>query len=397
MVGSKATWGAVMKNTRIHVNRLQLGCWEYLRSPLGCCIVETPYAKKWLMLFSLVILAALTSCGGGSSGFGANSGSQGSENQPSQDDSQVSGGEPQNLQPDVPAVVPGNPPINDEFPFSGTFVMDEFVPSVVSPDYLGVIEISPNPLSKRRVLDGSMPRQLADGRIVYRQPCGQRVHRIMIADQNLRLTQITPCSSEIPNGGASPTDFQQSVLSPDGTHVAVEARYFLNSSFNFATLIIDINSQETIATWDGAYAGTWMPDGRLLLASNEGLFVLDESFDNPTRLGDEITSAVNNPAVSPDGTSIAFEYNQQIWGMNIDGTGARQLLYGGARLRYPVWAPDGTATLAYLALPSRENYHSIIYVADLVNGQAYALNLDPVLEFPIDSLRTVKGPISWNQ
>jgi len=344
-----------------------------------------------------VFLAALASCGEGSSGFIADGTAQGSDGQPSQDDSLASVNEPQGLQPLDPAVVTGDTPADSEFPFSGTFTLDEFVPSVVESDYLGVIEITPAPLSKRRVLDGSLARQLADGRIVFRQPCGQDVHRIMIADQNLRLTQITPCSNEIPNEGSSPTNFEQSALSPDGTYVAVEARYFLNSSFNYATLVFDINSQQAIATWEGAYAGTWMPDGRLLLASGDGLFVLDESFDNPTRLSAEITSAVNNPAVSPDGTSIAFEYNQQIWGMNIDGSGARQLLFGGARLRYPVWAPDGTATLAYLALPSRENYHSIIYVADLVNGQAYALNLDPVLEFSIDSLRTVRGPISWNQ
>lgn len=385
-----------MKKPNINAEWLFIKCFEPIRVRLCRRNASALDMGTWQIALLMILVMAQVSCGGGSSGIGAAGDSQGALVQPTQNDSVAPGGEPPGSQPEVPPVVSSNNVVDDDFPFSGTFMLDEYEPGF-TPRYLGVIAISPTPLTKIRVLDGSQARQLADGRIVFRQPCGQRVHRIMIADQNLQLTQITPCSSEIPNQGTSPTDFQQSALSPDSSHVAVEARYFLNSGYNTATLVFDINSQQIIATWEGGYAATWMPDGRLLLASNDGFYVLDESFDNPTRLGNEITTRVNNPAVSPDGTSIAFEYNQQIWGMNIDGSGARQLLFGGARLRYPVWAPDGTATLAYLAVPSDDTYHSTIYVADLVNAQAYALDLDSVLEFSLDSLRTVNGPISWVQ
>ena len=104
--------------------------------------------------------------------------------------------------------------------------------------------------------------------------------------------------------------------------LAVEASHYdpATDSYPVATVVFEVASQTVLARWYGAYAPVWLPSGRLLLASNEGFMQLDESYDNPTLLGD-ITDRVNNPAVSPDGTAIAFEYNQQIWGMNIDGTG----------------------------------------------------------------------------
>jgi len=102
--------------------------------------------------------------------------------------------------------------------------------------------------------------------------------------------------------------------------------------------------------------------------------------------------------VSPDGTVVAFEFNQQIWIMNIDGTDARELLTDGSRLRFPTWAPDGTPSLVYLATPSDDKYYTTLFAANFETGIAYALDLSPVLEFgDANYLRTVNGPISWNQ
>lgn len=82
--------------------------------------------------------------------------------------------------------------------------------------------------------------------------------------------------------------------------------------------------------------------------------------------------------------------------MDVDGSGARELLTDGSRLRFPTWAPDGSSTVGYLAVPSDDKYYSVIFVTDLEAGQTYGLDLDPVLEFSLDALRTINGPLSWN-
>ena len=289
-------------------------------------------------------------------------------------------------------------PANDSFPYSGVFVVDEYSPSIVSPQFEGIVEINPTPLSKTRLFNGNLPRRYADGRTTYREGCGQRVSRIVLAERNGISTPITPCSSEVANEGASPTDFRQSNLSPDGTKIAVETRIYINSGYSYSTLVFDVASQEVLATARGGYNGTWTPDGRLLLASDEGLFLLDAYLDNPVQIGSTINGPVGNPDVDPSGTVIAFEYNQQIWGINIDGSDAKQLLTDGSRLRFPVWNPDGSASLAYLAVPSDDKYYGYIFAANFENGQAYGLDLAPVLEFGSSNfLRTINGPLSWNK
>jgi len=53
-----------------------------------------------------------------------------------------------------------------------------------------------------------------------------------------------------------------------------------------------------------------------------------------------------HPAVSPDGTRIAFALNGNIWTMRRDGTDKRKVTTDGAGNDDPTWSPDG-ATIAY--------------------------------------------------
>lgn len=330
-------------------------------------------------LTAVTMLAGLLiSCGGGSTGSSLTTPS--TVNPPVGDD------------PAVSPIADTNAPGNNAFPYTGVITLDDYDWFGIT-SYLGVSDITLSPLSKKRLFDGSNPRRHVSGTVVFRQPCGASVHRIVMADQTLNPTVITPCSNELPNPGASPTNFGFSALSPDASKVAVEALYFLDGSFQAAIAIYNVADQALLARWDGAASPMWLRDGRLLMASNEGFFVLDNNLDNPTKLPTGLTGSVNNPALHPTDDVIAFEFNQQIWLVNTDGSDAREAIFGGSRLRYPAWSPDGSA-LAYLAVSNSDHYHKAIYFTDLSNNISYTLELDPIQD-PINVSNVVNGPLSW--
>jgi TolB protein len=76
----------------------------------------------------------------------------------------------------------------------------------------------------------------------------------------------------------------------------------------------------------------------LLLAASVGAAQVSA----PKRLTNVIDSY---PAVSPDGTTLAFQSNRtgtfQIYTMKVDGTGVKQLTSGNYFSGTPSWSPDG--------------------------------------------------------
>lgn len=96
--------------------------------------------------------------------------------------------------------------------------------------------------------------------------------------------------------------------------------------------------------------------------------------------------------MSPDGTRIAFSFNQGIWLANVDGSGARREIVGDTRLRHPAWSPDGRPIIAYLATRGE-------LVVDWVTG-VFATNYETDDHFVVDlgrhgAFHTVRGPLSW--
>jgi pSer/pThr/pTyr-binding forkhead associated (FHA) protein len=98
----------------------------------------------------------------------------------------------------------------------------------------------------------------------------------------------------------------------------------------------------------------WTPDGRFIykgcLGSDCGLILsnLDGSF--PAQLTQDPSDT--NPAVSPDGASVAFmsfrNGNWDVYKVNLDGTGLTQLTTDTADDGLPAWSPDGE-TVAFVS------------------------------------------------
>jgi TolB protein len=123
---------------------------------------------------------------------------------------------------------------------------------------------------------------------------------------------------------------------------------------------------------------TWSPDGRAIaysswakVATGGGIdFYISRIFqgirENPTK---GRTESNMQPAFSPDGTRIAFasnrsDNNNEIYVMNVDGSGLRRLTNHPAADAVPTWSPNGTQ----LAFVSDRSGTPQIYLMSSTDG-----------------------------
>ncbi len=145
-----------------------------------------------------------------------------------------------------------------------------------------------------------------------------------------------------------PADDFSPVVSADGTRIA-----FLSdrSGTGIQLLIMDISGGNVavVSSADGLQDPVPSPNGSQVayVAAPNGIpqvFIANANGTNVRDLsGDEAFFDVS-PAISPDGTRIAFVRDDSLWIMNSDGTGKTQVLAGSLTdaFEQPSFSPDGT-------------------------------------------------------
>jgi Tol biopolymer transport system component len=142
------------------------------------------------------------------------------------------------------------------------------------------------------------------------------------------------------------------------------------------------------------------PDGSAIVFTSKpagsptrDIYVIDSDGSGLTRL---TTAEGNNayPAFSPDGSKIAFTSDRtgtwQVWLMNADGSGQRQLTFDGQpKDQVPDWSPDGSK-IAYLA-----DTHGIADTVSPSWGDIWVMNADGSGRDPLTTGATDYGT-AWS-
>jgi hypothetical protein len=108
---------------------------------------------------------------------------------------------------------------------------------------------------------------------------------------------------------------------------------------------------------------TWTKDGGLIMAGTEGaggIYISDASFTNLTR----ISVNANAPALSPDGQTVVFIWENALWLVAVDGSNPRVIFSnpGLDIFGYSAWSPDGQWVAVAVAEKGFEAWSWILLV-----------------------------------
>ncbi len=183
-----------------------------------------------------------------------------------------------------------------------------------------------------------------DTRVVFINedgPKDRRVKRLAIMDQDGFNPRVLPVGGElILTPRFSPNSLEVTFMSFGGDAPRV---YIYN---------IETNQKEIVGEFPNmSFAPRFSPDGQKIIMSlqsddgrNSNIVEMDLRSRRLRQLTE--TPAINTaPSYSPDGSQVVFESDrggtQQIYVMNVDGSGQNRISFGNGRYSTPVWSPDG--------------------------------------------------------
>jgi Tol biopolymer transport system component len=157
--------------------------------------------------------------------------------------------------------------------------------------------------------------------------------------------------------------------------VAANGRIAFAVSTGIASMNPDGSGQWGVELQVGDTQPAWSPDGTRLAvvthwAGRNGIELLQPNGDALGMLTSETGDAY--PSWSPDGRTVAFTDGPEVFLVNADGTGRRQLTnnVGFGYAQRPTWSPDGR-TIAYGSYRGSGGQH--IYAINVATGKETAL------------------------
>lgn len=182
---------------------------------------------------------------------------------------------------------------------------------------------------------------------------------------NLSSNAVT-WSKKVPAGDHS--GYKNPLLSYDENYVL--ATSFLSEQI----IILDLKKDEihVLADFQGKKfkEAAWMPDGSILLATDEAIYQSSLPFEQLTLLLKPAFDSWHSLAVSPNGKRIAFVGGNHIQLMNSDGSNLVQVSESSGKEGAPTFSPDGKFLLAGMhqfaggAGPWGNYYNMYIFPAD---------------------------------
>ncbi len=167
--------------------------------------------------------------------------------------------------------------------------------------------------------------------------------------------------------------------SPDGQVLAYQSDRNGQSDVYICT--IDGGEETRLTPMEGNHeAPSWGPEGQRLVFDSDldvselvhatiNLYIMGADGSTPRR----IHTNAEFPRWSPDGSTIAFISRRtgrwQVYLLNPDGSGLRQLTRGAYDARYPAWSPDGR----WVAYAGNEHGHWEVYAIRVEGGEPVQL------------------------
>ncbi|MGI0014354.1 MAG: hypothetical protein ACREBU_13065, partial [Nitrososphaera sp.] len=138
--------------------------------------------------------------------------------------------------------------------------------------------------------------------------------------------------------------------SPDGTKILFQSDFSLEGTYDaygdWYTMNVDGTGKKRIALYDSSFGISrlrYSPDGQRIAAiggsNNNEIYIMNDDGSNRQRITDNTLQEMHL-SWSSDGTRLAFEAREQVFIMNTDETGLKQLTNASVKHLQPEWRPE---------------------------------------------------------